>query len=170
MTKQTGAIVVAMLLAVGTAGVSYAADASAPQGPFFKKGLEGANAIPAGALLPKMVTGELQKVEGNYYTVKDQSGKVVNFQIDDARTMMHTHPVVGDRIVAEIEPQGYAFSISAAPLRESSKENLSVRQVNEVTVASSSSPGTVPGESMPITIRCRGFCVPCRSGLRGQEV
>ena len=119
MTKQTGAIVVAILLAVGTAGVSYAADA-VPQGPHFKKGLEGANAIPAGALLPKMVTGELQKVEGNYYTVKDKSGKVVNFQIDESRTMMHTHPIVGDKIVAEVEPQGYAFSISAAPA-ESSK-------------------------------------------------
>jgi len=119
MNKQAGAIVVSILFAVGTAGAAYAASSSEPQGQNFKKGLEGANAIPAGALLPKMVTGELQKVEGNYYTVKDQSGKVVNFQIDESRTMMHTHPVVGDRIMAEVEPQGYAFSINAAPLQSS---------------------------------------------------
>ncbi len=117
MNIKAGAIVIAILFAVGIAGVSYAADASAPQGQNFKKGLEGANAIPGGALLPKIVTGEVQKIEGNYYTVKDQSGKVVNFQIDESRTMMHTHPIVGDRIMAEVEPQGYAFSISAAPLQ-----------------------------------------------------
>ncbi len=115
MNKYTGAIVVSVLVAVGTAGSSYAASGAEPQGPNFKKGLEGANSIPTGALLPRMVTGELQKIEGNYYTVKDKSGKVVNFQIDESRTMMHTHPVVGDKIMAEVEPQGYAFSINAAP-------------------------------------------------------
>ena len=119
MNKQAGAIVISILFAVGTAGASYAAGASEPQGSNFKKGLEGANSIPTGALLPRMVTGELQKIEGNYYTVKDQTGKVVNFQIDESRTMMHTHPVVGDRIMAEVEPQGYAFSINAAPLQSS---------------------------------------------------
>jgi hypothetical protein len=114
MTKQAGAIAFTILFAVGTVGTSYAASGSEPQGPHFKKGLEGANNIPVGALLPRMVSGELQKIEGNYYTVKDTSGKVVNFQIDQSRTMMHTHPVVGDKITAEVEPQGYAFSISAA--------------------------------------------------------
>jgi hypothetical protein len=113
MTKQAGAIAFTILFAVGTVGTSYAATGSEPQGPNFKKGLEGANNIPTGALLPPMVSGELQKIEGNYYTVKDKSGKVVNFQIDQSRTMMHTHPVVGDKIMAEVEPQGYAFSISA---------------------------------------------------------
>ncbi|HEY3197753.1 MAG TPA: hypothetical protein VGJ57_07045 [Nitrospirales bacterium] len=118
MNKQAGAIVFSILFAVGTAGASYAASGPEAQGPNFKKGLEGANNIPTGALLPRMVTGEVQKIEGNYYTVKDLSGKVVNFQIDQSRTMMHTHPIVGDRIMAEVEPQGYAFSINAAPLPE----------------------------------------------------
>jgi hypothetical protein len=113
MDKQAGAIVVSILFAVGIAGVSYAASATEPQGSYFKKRLEGANNIPTGALLPRLVTGELQKIEGDYYTVKDLSGKVVNFQIDQSRTMMHTHPIVGDKIMAEVEPQGYTFSINA---------------------------------------------------------
>ena len=112
MNKQAGAIVVSILFAVGTAGASYAAGASEPQGSNFKKGLEGANNIPTGALLPRMVTGELTKIEGNYYTVKDTSGKVVNFQIDQSRTMMNSHPVVGDKLMAEIQAQGYAYSIN----------------------------------------------------------
>ena len=115
MNKQAGAIVVSILFAVGTAGAAYAASSSEPQGQNFKKGLEGANAIPAGALLPKMVTGELQKVEGNYYTVKDQSGKEVRFQIDPGRTMMNIQPKVGDKIRVDVEPQGYAYSIDLAP-------------------------------------------------------
>ena len=119
MNKQAGAIVVSILFAVGTAGASYAAGASEPQDSNVKKaGLEGANTIPATGLLPRMVTGEVTKIDGNYYTVKDKSGKVVNFQIDQSRTMMHTHPIVGDRIMAEVEPQGYAFSINAAPVTE----------------------------------------------------
>ena len=120
MNKQAGAIVVSILFAVGTAGASYAAGASHPQGSnVIKVGLEGANIAPAGGFLPEMVTGELTKIDGNAYTVKDKSGKVVNFQIDQARTMMNTHPVVGDKIMAEVEPQGYAFSINAAPLQSS---------------------------------------------------
>jgi len=118
MNKQAGAIVVSILFAVGTAGAAYAAGASEPQGSNFKKGLEGANAIPPGALLPRTVTGELTKIEGNYYTVKDTSGKVVNFQIDQSRTMMNSHPVVGDKLMAEVDPQGYAYSINAVPLPE----------------------------------------------------
>ena len=118
MNKQAGAIVLSILFAVGTAGAAYAAGASEPQGSNFKKGLEGANAIPPGALLAGMVKGELTKIDGNYYTVKDQSGKVVNFQIDQSRTMMNTHPIVGDKIMAEVEPQGYAYSINPVPSTE----------------------------------------------------
>ena len=116
MNKQAGAIVVSILFAVGTAGASYAAGGSHPQGSnVVKVGLEGANAAPAGGFLPKMVTGELTKIDGNAYTVKDKSGKAVSFQIDPARTMMNTRPVVGSKIMAEIEPQGYAYSINLVP-------------------------------------------------------
>jgi len=119
MNKQAGSIVVSILFAVGTAGASYAAGASEPQDSNVKKGgLEGANTIPATGLLPRMVTGEVTKIDGNYYTVKDKSGKVVNFQIDQARTMMNTHPIVGDKIMAEVEPQGYAYSINPVPSTE----------------------------------------------------
>jgi hypothetical protein len=61
-----------------------------------------------------VVTGELLKIEGTNYTVKDLSGKEVRFQIDPSRTMMNTQPKVGDKIRANVEPQGYAFSIDRA--------------------------------------------------------
>jgi hypothetical protein len=116
MNKQAGAIVVSILFAVGTTGASYVAGASEPQGSGVKKvALEGSSAIPATGLLPRMVTGELVKIDGLNYSVKDNSGKVVNFQIDQSRTMMNTHPVVGDKIMAEVEPQGYAYSINRVP-------------------------------------------------------
>jgi hypothetical protein len=111
MNKQAGAIVVSILFAVCTAGASYAAGASEPQGSNPAKVGEGSNVSPASAP-PRMVTGELLKIEGNNYTVKDQSGKEVRFQLDEGRTMMNAHPKVGDKIMAEIEPQGYAYSLN----------------------------------------------------------
>ena len=100
MNKHTGAIVLSILFAVGTAGAAYAAS------------LEGANAVPSKGLVPRTVTGELTKIVGDTYTMKDLSGKEINFKIDEARTMMNTHPVVGDKIMAEVQAQGYAYSIN----------------------------------------------------------
>jgi hypothetical protein len=111
MNKQTGAIVVSILLAVGIAGCSSAPGTSEPQGSNPKVGGEGANVVPSSGLPPRVVTGELLKVDGINYTVKDQSGKEVRFQIDPSRTMMNTQPKVGDKIKVNVEPQGYAYSI-----------------------------------------------------------
>jgi hypothetical protein len=100
MNKQASAIVMSIVFAVGTAGAAYAAS------------LEGANSVPSKGLLPRTVTGELTKIVGDNYTVKDLSGKEIHFQIDQSRTMMNSHPVVGDKLMAEIQAQGYAYSIN----------------------------------------------------------
>ena len=126
MNKQAGAIVVSILFAVGTAAASYAAGASEPlqgsdtdlrgpttAGPDRLKVKEGATATPEGGTPRSVVTGELLKIDGKDYVVKDQSGKEVHFQIDE-RTMMNAHPKVGDKISAKVEPQGYAYSINLA--------------------------------------------------------
>ena len=103
MNKQTSAVVLSILFAVGSTGASYAAS------------LEGANSVPSKGLLPRTVTGELTKIDGDTYTMKEISGKVIHFQVDQSRTMMNTHPIVGDKLMAEMEPQGYAYSINQVP-------------------------------------------------------
>jgi outer membrane lipoprotein SlyB len=129
MNKQTGAIVVSILFAVGIAGCSSAPGTSEPgstpkvaadgatvtpsQGSNPKVG-EGSNVAPSSGIPPRLVTGELLKVDGINYTVKDQSGKEVRFQIDPSRTMMNTQPKVGDKIRVNVEPQGYAYSVDRA--------------------------------------------------------
>lgn len=118
MNKQAGAIVVSILFAVGTAAASYAADATKPMkdsDPL--KVNEGANTAPQGGVPAEMVTGELLKIDGKNYVVKDKSGKEVHFQIDE-RTMIDANvahrPKVGDQIRAKVEPQGYAYSVNLA--------------------------------------------------------
>jgi hypothetical protein len=74
---------------------------------------EGTNATPEGGIPRATVTGELLKINGKDYVVKDQSGKEVHFQIDE-RTRMNAQPKVGDKIRAKVEPQGYAYSVNMA--------------------------------------------------------
>jgi hypothetical protein len=114
MNKQAGAIVVSILFAVVTAGASYAAETTGPLKPSDPmKVPEGSNVAPDGGTPRSVVTGELLKINGQYYVVKDQSGKDVHFQIDE-RTRMSTQPKVGDQIRVQVEPQGYASSINMA--------------------------------------------------------
>jgi len=127
MNKQAGAIVISILFAVGTAAPSYAADArgpskgsdpgageaAKPKASDPKKVKEGGNVAPEGGIPPSVLTGELRKIDGKDYVVKDQSGKEVHFQIDE-RTMMNANPKVGDKIMAKLMPQGYAYSVNLA--------------------------------------------------------
>jgi len=52
--------------------------------------------------LPAMIEGELLKIEGNSYLVRDTSGRKVRLQFDKATTM-DNNLTVGDRIVARID-------------------------------------------------------------------
>ena len=119
MSKQTGAVVFSILFAMGiagcAAGTSDPPGTSAPQSSNPKVGGEGANVAPSSGMPARVVTGELLKIDGINYTMKDQSGKEVHFQIDPSRTMMNTQPKVGDKIRVDVEPQGYAYSIDLVP-------------------------------------------------------
>lgn len=133
MNKQTGAIVVSILFALGTAAASYAAetktkesDTTKPGQPLNTEEQKGPKspaapdkAAPAAtekaapAIPSRVVTGELTKIDGKSYVVKDESGKEVKFELDQ-RTKMNAKPKVGDKIRVELAPQGYAQSISMA--------------------------------------------------------
>ena len=120
MNKQAGAIVVSILFAAGTAVAAYAADASPPvqdsKTPIVKEGAkvkEGATAAPEGGAVRTVVTGEVLKIDGKDYLVKDQSGKEVKIQLDE-KTLMNANPKVGDKIMAKVEPKGNAYSINLA--------------------------------------------------------
>ena len=108
MSKQTGAIVFSILFAVGIAGC--ASDPAPPPA----KVREGASATPSSGIPPRFITGELQRIDGDFYYVLDRSGREVRFQVDPHRTKMDIDPKLGDQIRAEVAPQGYAYSISPA--------------------------------------------------------
>jgi hypothetical protein len=87
--------VLAMLVALGMISVSYAAD------PMGKSGSA------------QTVTGEILKVEGENYTIKDASGKEVRLHVDKTTKTQGTLKV-GDKVEAEATPAGHATSIKAA--------------------------------------------------------
>ena len=86
--------VLAMLVALGMFSVSYAAD-------------------PMGKGSAQTVKGEILKVDGENYTIKDASGKEVRLHVD--KTTKTSGPLkVGDKIEAEATAEGHANSIKAA--------------------------------------------------------
>jgi hypothetical protein len=112
MNKQDGTIVVSILFAVGTAAASHAADArESLQGSNPPKVKVGVNATPEGGTLRSVVAGELVKIDGKYYVVKDLSGKEPRIQLDE-RTMMNADPKVGDKTRDNAKPQGHAYPIN----------------------------------------------------------
>jgi hypothetical protein len=96
--------VLAMLITFGLISVSYAADPSAQSTE--KMGKSSASAA-------QTVTGEILKVEGENYTIKDASGKEVRLHVDKT-TKTHGSLKVGDKVEAEATPEGHATSIKAA--------------------------------------------------------
>jgi hypothetical protein len=86
--------VLAMLVALGMFSVSYAAD-------------------PMGKGAAQTVKGEILKVDGENYTIKDASGKEVRLHVDKT-TKTSGALKVGDKIEAEATPEGHANSIKAA--------------------------------------------------------
>jgi hypothetical protein len=92
--------VLAMLFALGMISVSYAADPSEKMGK-------------SSSAAAQTVKGEILKVDGENYTIKDASGKEVRLHVDKT-TKTHGSLKVGDKIEAEATPAGHATSIKAA--------------------------------------------------------
>jgi uncharacterized protein YdeI (BOF family) len=110
MKKQLGALTFAVLLG-SVCSFSYAAGTNEPLPGANPKG-EGSAATPE-KLPPAVVEGEVIKMDQESYLVKDRSGKEIKIQLDQ-RTKLERNLQVGDKIIAHMEPQGYAFSVERA--------------------------------------------------------
>jgi len=60
-----------------------------------------------------VVSGEVMRIEGEFYVVKEATGNEVSLQVDND-TSMKTIPKVGDKIEAEVTPQFHAETIKPA--------------------------------------------------------
>ena len=120
MKKQLGALTFAVLLG-SVCSFSYAAGTNEPLPGSNPKGEgtaatpekmpkgEGSAATPE-KLPPAVVEGEVIKIDRESYLVKDRSGKEIKIQLDQ-RTNVEGNLQVGDKVIAHMEPQGYAHSI-----------------------------------------------------------
>ena len=105
MAKFMGMMVVAVVL--GLSAGAYAADmgtsGSAPGGAAAAKDATSAQAV----------SGEVLKIEGENYVVKDATGKEVKLHVN-ADTKKEGDIKVGDKIEAQADASGHALSIKAA--------------------------------------------------------
>jgi hypothetical protein len=93
--------VLAMLVALGMFSVSNAADPSAQ------------STEKTGKSASQAIKGEVLKIDGENYTIKDASGKEVRLHVDKTTKTQGTLKV-GDKVEAEATPEGHATSIKAA--------------------------------------------------------
>jgi len=100
--KQSIAVL-AMLFALGMISVSYAADPAAKSADIGKSASSAAQTLK----------GEVLKIEGENYTIKDASGKEVRIHVDKS-TKTEGALKVGDKVEAHTTPEGHATSIKAA--------------------------------------------------------
>jgi hypothetical protein len=103
MNKAIMALVFSIALAPGAA--LFAADTAEP-----RQGTDNKAGSAESKMPPPLVEGEVLKIEQDFYLVKDRRGQEVKIQLDQ-RTMIAGSPKVGDHVIAQIEPQGNAYSI-----------------------------------------------------------
>ena len=94
MKKLIGSFAFALVLGVGMASFSFAADDMAV--PSFQT-----------------VKGDLLKIDGEYYVVKDMAGKEVRLHVDKTSQLDGTFKA-GDKIEAQTTDKGHASSIKQA--------------------------------------------------------
>jgi hypothetical protein len=91
MKKLIGLFVCAMAIGVGAASLSYAADDMAVQSNH-------------------TVIGDLLKIEGEFYVVKEMSGKEIRLHVDKTTTLDGSINV-GEKIEAQATGKNHAMSI-----------------------------------------------------------
>ena len=94
MKKLIGSFAFALVLGVGMASFSFAADDMA-------------------APSSQTVKGDLLKIDGDYYVVKDMAGKEVRLHVDKTSQLDGTFKA-GDKIEAQTTDKGHASSIKQA--------------------------------------------------------
>ncbi len=97
MKQLTGLFMFALVLTVGMASFSYAADVT--ESP-----------------TPMMVNGDLLKIEGDFYVVKDQRelGKEIRLHVDKT-TKLEGAFKAGDKIEVKVTETGHALWIKHTP-------------------------------------------------------
>ena len=91
MKKLIGLFVFALVLSVGMASLSYAAgDMAAPS--------------------TQTVNGDLLKIDGEFYVVKEMSGKEIRLHVDKTTTL-DSSINVGEKVEAQATEKNHAVSI-----------------------------------------------------------
>jgi uncharacterized protein YdeI (BOF family) len=94
MKKLIGLFVFAMILSAGMASLSYAAgDMAAPS--------------------TQTINGDLLKIDGEFYVVKDMSGKEIRLHVDKTTTLEGTIKA-GDKVEAQATEKNHAVAIKHA--------------------------------------------------------
>jgi hypothetical protein len=91
MKKLIGLIALAVVLSFGMAAMTYAAD----------------QPMAAGS---QTIQGDLLKIEGEFYVVKDAAGQEVRLHVDKT-TKLEGALKAGDKIEAQATDKGHAVSI-----------------------------------------------------------
>jgi len=94
MKKLIGLIALTAILCLGLAPLTYAADEPAAAGS-------------------QTVKGDLLKIEGEFYVVKDAAGKEVRLHVDKS-TKVEGSLKAGDKIEAQATDKGHATLIKPA--------------------------------------------------------
>ena len=94
MKKLIGPFILAVIIGVGMASYSYAADDMA-------------------APSTQTVKGDLLQIVGDFYVVKDTAGKEVRLHVDKTSQLDGTFKA-GDKIEAQATDKGHASSIKQA--------------------------------------------------------
>ena len=94
MKKLIGLLAFAAILSVGMAPLTYSAEPTAEPGS-------------------QAVKGDLLKIDGEFYVVKDTSGKEVRLHVDTTSRLEGSFKP-GDKIEAQATDKGHALSIKPA--------------------------------------------------------
>jgi len=95
MKKLIGLLGFAAILSVGMAPLTYAAEPNAEPGS------------------QAVIKGDLLRIDGEFYVVKDTSGKEVRLHVDTTSRLEGTFKA-GDKIEAQASDKGHALSIKPA--------------------------------------------------------
>jgi hypothetical protein len=94
MKKLIGLFVFAMMVSVGVASLSYAADEMAP-------------------VSTQTIQGDVLKIDGEFYVVKEMSGKEIRLHVDKTTTLDDAIKT-GDKVEAQATEKNHALSIRHA--------------------------------------------------------
>jgi hypothetical protein len=100
MKRLIGLLAFAVILSVGMAHQTYAAEPMAAPGAMATPGSQA-------------IKGDLLKIDGEFYVVKEASGKEVRLHVDGTSQLEGTFKA-GDKIEALASDKGHALSIKPA--------------------------------------------------------